>query len=625
MAVLPVILYHAGAPWIPGGYLGVDVFFVISGYLITSILLEDIERGQFSIAAFYERRARRILPALFLVMVACLVPAWFLLLPADLEAFAHSLAFVSLFVSNIYFLENTDYFDAPTGEMPLIHTWSLAVEEQYYLIFPFLLAFLWRHNWRTRVAVLSVLSLASLGLAQQASGTHSQAAFFLLPFRFWELLAGTGAAIWLFRREPRPNSALALSGLLLVLAPMLYFTEVTRHPSLWTLLPVGGTCLVILFTGTGASVGRLLSSPMLVGLGLVSYSAYLWHQPLFAFARVRSLTEPSLGFMLVLGAVSLGLAWLSWMFVEQPFRKRPGPLLSTPRQVFGASGLTAGTFIALGAAGELNDGFHSRYEGLSLANYQYDNRVYQQASWEPLRQASGIRDYRERSLEFEQLSWFRNEDARRGILIAGDSHSKDLFNILSASRSAKSSFQLARYSIRPEEMANRENAFFSAPNFIDAEFVMIAPRYDEENIEAVEPAIAALKAEGKTVVLVLNTPEFAGDLTTNIADSIILPRLRRGEDQNAEKLSEYVNLAFTLDRETYSRKKTLNAALDDIGAKAGVIVLDRTDYVCSDSCVAIAPDLTKYIYDYGHVSLEGAAYYGSVIDSIGWLDPLMQK
>lgn len=556
-------------------------------------------------------------------MAACVVPAWIWLLPADLEAFAHSLAFVSLFLSNFYFLENTDYFDAPTEELPLIHTWSLAVEEQYYVVFPVLVLFLWHRPEPVRIAVLVALFLGSLGWAQYASGILPQTAFYLLPSRFWELLGGAAVAIWLRKRAPTPSEPLSIAGLILILSSFFLFAEDTRHPSLLTLAPVVGTCLVILYAQGDTLVRRALSLPPVVGIGLISYSSYLWHQPLMAFARVRFFGEPSLAFMLTLGVLSLLLAWFTWRFVEQPFRRKQFPLFPKRRQLFMASCAGTAIFLTLGAIGELNRGFLQRYEGLELANYQYDNRKYQQESWEPLRQLSGIRDYRKRSLEYESQSWFSEDDMRRGVLITGDSHSKDLFNTLSASQSAMKAFKLARYAVQPEGLVNPRSAIFETPNFRDAEIVMIAPRYDWDELQFVGPAIKNLKSHGKTVVLVLNTPEFSGGLKTSISDSLILPILQHGHVAEPRHLADMVNAAFTEDLRKYRRKYDLNLELSRIGTSAGVIVMDRRKYICPDRCVGISDDLTKYIYDYGHISLAGAAYYGKVIDRIGWLDPIL--
>jgi peptidoglycan/LPS O-acetylase OafA/YrhL len=200
VAVLPVILFHAGVSVFPGGFVGVDIFFVISGYLITTIILREIEEGQFSIIDFYERRARRILPALFLVMLCCLPFAWFKMLPFQLEAFGKSLIAVVLFISNILFWREDNYFRAASEEKPLLHTWSLAVEEQYYIFFPIFLVLLWRFGPRAVAPTIFAAVVFSLAAAEWGARNMPSASFYLIPTRAWELLVGSLTACWMIRR-----------------------------------------------------------------------------------------------------------------------------------------------------------------------------------------------------------------------------------------------------------------------------------------------------------------------------------------------------------------------------------------------------------------------------------------
>lgn len=197
LAVLPVILFHAGFKTFSGGFIGVDVFFVISGYLITTIILAELEQGKFSIVNFYERRARRILPALFLVMLVCIPFAWIWLLPSDMKGFSHSLIAVAVFASNILFWSESGYFDTATELKPLLHTWSLAVEEQYYVLFPLFLMLLWKLGKRCILVILGVVFAGSFAVAEWKSYAEPAAAFYLLPARAWELLIGAFAAFYL--------------------------------------------------------------------------------------------------------------------------------------------------------------------------------------------------------------------------------------------------------------------------------------------------------------------------------------------------------------------------------------------------------------------------------------------
>lgn len=359
-AVVAVILYHTGLGLVPGGFVGVDVFFVISGYLITGILSRELAEGCFSLAGFYERRARRILPALVLVVACCLPFAWAWMLPHELADFGQSMVALALFMSNVLFWREESYF-ASTGELkPLLHTWSLSVEEQYYLLFPLLLWGLWKLGRRWTLWGLAGLALASLALSGWGTPLAPSAAFYLLPARMWELLAGALCALMLRDRPFKAHASLGLAGLGLMIAAMVLIDDQTVFPGWSAMLPVCGTVLVILHARGGNLAARLLSWPGFTALGLVSYSAYLWHQPLFAFARMRSLTVASPMLLLALAVLSFVLAYASWRWVEQPFRRKGTPLLPQRRAVLGAGAACAFAFLAIGLGTHVARGFPAR-------------------------------------------------------------------------------------------------------------------------------------------------------------------------------------------------------------------------------------------------------------------------
>ncbi|MGG7566220.1 acyltransferase family protein [Rhodovulum sp. DZ06] len=328
VAVAPVMLYHAGTPGFSGGWLGVDVFFVISGYLIGAILIAEMAAGDFSFARFYARRARRIMPALIAVILACIPAGWLLMRPGPFEDFLVSGLATLAFVSNIHFWREVDYFNTAADQAPLLHTWSLAVEEQFYILFPVLLLLLMRRRALVGPALLALAAL-SLAVADWAAIAKPDANFFLPATRLWELLAGALLA-WAEHRGHAPRrgaaaGALAGLGLVAVVVPMAVYDTATPAPSLWTLIPVLGTAAVLRW-GRDGIAGRLLSTAPFVWIGLISYSAYLWHQPVLAFARIAAGGEPALWIMLALCAVSLALAWATWAFVERPFRRgAPAP------------------------------------------------------------------------------------------------------------------------------------------------------------------------------------------------------------------------------------------------------------------------------------------------------------
>jgi peptidoglycan/LPS O-acetylase OafA/YrhL len=368
IAVLAVICFHAKFKAFPGGFIGVDIFFVISGYLITSILLADMLAGRFSLLTFYERRARRILPALFLMMLACLPLAWLYLDAPDFKLFSKSLVAVPTFSSNILFWKETGYFDTTSELKPLLHTWTLALEEQYYLLFPLLLMVTWKLGLKRIALLLGAVTLGALVQAQQGAVTDSAAVFYLLPTRAWELLLGSFVAFYFVwrprqrvvtdRRVLRLNQACSALGLLLIGYGLFTFDENTAYPGLNALFPTLGTVLIIVFANRRNLVGYVLSRRCFVGIGLISYSAYLWHQPVFAFARNLSIAEPSDLTMLMLSLLSLALAYLSWRFVEQPFR---APHRFNRAQVLGMSISASLVFIGIGLAGYMSNGFESRF------------------------------------------------------------------------------------------------------------------------------------------------------------------------------------------------------------------------------------------------------------------------
>ncbi|MBB3770849.1 peptidoglycan/LPS O-acetylase OafA/YrhL [Angulomicrobium tetraedrale] len=420
VAVLPVILFHAGVGVFSGGFVGVDIFFVISGYLITSLLVADLERGQFSLLTFYERRARRICPALFLVMAACLPFAWVWMGPLELRDFGRSIVSVVFFVSNFVFWREDGYFSAPAELKPLLHTWSLAVEEQYYLFAPVCLFLLWRFGKKALFWATVATALASLALTEWGWRHAPSANFYLTPFRVWELLAGSLCAMRMTWRAPRGNDALGAAGLALILFSIFGFDGKTPFPSLYALAPVGGAALIILYARQGTWTARLLSLPPLVGIGLISYSAYLWHQPLFAFARIRALAAPPEELLLGLAVLSLGLAYLSWRFVEQPFRRGPRPWLPG-RRVLVASCAVGTLFVALGLYGNLSGGLPERFpipapgsrEAMLLDTLK-GNELGQDC-W-----PDGLKPGAPRKAILCPI--FTPENPKRRILIIGDSH-----------------------------------------------------------------------------------------------------------------------------------------------------------------------------------------------------------
>lgn len=430
IAVLPVILYHAGWSTLPGGFLGVDVFFVISGYLIARILLAEIDAGHFSILKFYERRARRILPALFVVIAATIPFAMLWMPPESLNAYFKSITATALFFSNVHFWQSSGYFRPDADEQPLLHTWSLAVEEQFYVFFPFMLWLAVRF-FGTRLPVLFFgLVVVGFALCLYQFSESESAAFYLIHARAWELLAGVSVVV-LERRTSvlanlafLPRQILSAVGLIAILTGFFVITAKSQVPGWPTLLPVAGTALLIASANGATLVGQALSWRPIVGIGLISYSAYLWHHPLFAFARLRSLNEPSLGLMLALALVAMVLAYLSWRYVERPFRQKG---VFSQRTIFAAALASIAGFGVFAVGAEQSGLAVKRFTTEQLALIAPSLSKVENCDW--LQPVDGF--------DLIKFCPMGKADFGAPVLLWGDSHAQALFDEMGKALEAK--------------------------------------------------------------------------------------------------------------------------------------------------------------------------------------------
>lgn len=326
LAVAFVLLFHGGLG-LPGGYIGVDVFFVISGYLITGLILADLENGDFDYRRFLVRRIRRLLPASLVMVLAVLAAGYFLLLPDDYTSLAESAIAQQLMAANVYFWRKMGYFDGPAELKPLLHTWSLGVEEQFYLLYPLLLWLLRTKGTVARAALLGSAACGSFILNQLTLPMSPSSAFYLLPMRAWELLLG-GLCVLIPRptkSDPRVWNAASWLGMLTLVICALSYTNRTPFPGFFALIPcVAACCLLYAHSVHPSGLCRLLSTRPAVAIGAISYSLYLWHWPLVVYARYIE-ADRRLGFwwfQVIYFAFSFVLAVLSWRYVEQPFRRR---------------------------------------------------------------------------------------------------------------------------------------------------------------------------------------------------------------------------------------------------------------------------------------------------------------
>ncbi|SMX47285.1 acyltransferase family protein [Actibacterium lipolyticum] len=634
IAVLVVVFYHYGVPGFSGGYVGVDVFFVISGYLITSLISDEMRAGRFSFRNFYERRIRRIFPALFPVIAFSLIASWSVFALDDYRNLGQSAVAVSVFSSNILFWLEDGYFGPASHLKPLLHTWSLAVEEQFYFVVPLLLLALRRAGW-----VMLGLSLASLVAAQWMLTRDAAAAFYLMPFRFWELGVGCWIALVAL---PAPRNGiyravLAGMGLLAILSASVFYTPNTVFPGLTALLPCLGTgAIIVAGNGAQSAVRRVLSTRPMVGIGKISYSFYLWHWPVFVIAQYWLVDALSPLQVAVIFALSLLLSALSWRYVEQPFRARTGDgWRIAPMRVFSSAIAASALTIGFGVAAHLTAGFPARLP---------DNATKFQkiARFEPSRTCPETL----KSDSSTDLICRFGTAANPTVLIWGDSHAIAVLPefIRQAERSETSAIMMARPGCPPVADIERiSSGYYDCPTF-NARVadraagqgitkVVIIARWSayfdgigygpleafghagDVNLvstasDKLPPAqalethlrktVAKLMADGKQVFLIYPVPEFAHDI----------PRVAmRGGAVAAEHLS-------TPRQEHLSRSESARSALSSIVEKTGAIGLIPDRLLCDDALCHASRDGVLLYKDNDHLSENGAKLISPILGKV---------
>ncbi len=630
IAVLAVVFYHAGFGGISGGYAGVDIFFVISGYLIMATIAEDLRVGQFSIVAFYERRVRRIFPALFAMAFFCVVAATILFDPGHLIGFGKSLLATTVFASNVYFraiATGRGYFESGTDTQMLLHTWSLAVEEQFYIVFPAVLLLLRRLGDRRMKAGLIVLALLSFAIGAASVSTRQAYAFYIVVPRAWELLAGSLLALGVAPPAPSRGAReiAAALGVGLIAFAIVRLDRRTLFPGAAALLPVAGAWLVIFAGRTGPTwVGRALSLRPVVYVGLISYSLYLWHWPVVVIVEALSLDVPTLGGAVLIVAVSLGAAALSYRFIERPFRGRT-PLLER-RQVFAAAASCMATAAACGLVFVAGHGLQQRYDART-------NRII----------AQNI-ERADDHPSFDCLNWrrsvHRTEDifscpigrGERKIAFWGDSHVDQLRPLIARLDAeglfgARGLFFLVSGGCMPATGVERIDDDYHCAAFSDAAiarieqddvdtvFIGFSPLSEvkpattcliaagacvppssgrkaaDRIVEKVRDMAGKFRREGKTVIVMLPLPIY----------NLPIPELEisRAALGSLRDILRTHDLVAGLRREdfTYTRER-LRAAATDIGA----FVYDPRPTLCKgDDCLYARDDVSMYT-DSSHIA-----------------------
>ena len=612
VAVVPVLFYHLGISLTPGGFVGVDIFFVISGYLITSLISAEMHEGTYSIRNFYVRRARRIFPALF---VMCAVTALFVLLfclPSDAKRFSSSLAAATLFGSNIYFYLTADYFAAAAETQPLLHTWSLAVEEQFYIVFPLILLLVRRCFGQRERQIMVVLALLSLGLSIWLVRTDQAGAFYLLQSRAWELLLGALLALGTFPaiRSRLLAGALGILGLALIAGSVLLYRETTPFPGLAALAPCIGAALLI-HTGKDASLlsARALSLAPVRFIGLISYSLYLWHWPIDVIARYFAFWhgwDPELKLhKLALLALSFAAAILSWHFVEKPFRRRPYRLGSTA--ILSASAVTMAVLVvAAGLVYPLSQRFWQMPD-----EAQRTLAVLDTTSLTTMR-ARGclLRTEAEPFSQFDHARCLQLSDSKPNWLLLGDSQAADLWVGLAGANPQVNLLQATATGCKPVMDGTGQRQCLDLMNFLFTDFIpkhrfdaiLISARWSSDNIESLTRTAGALKPFANRVVVLGPRVEYKQDLPWLLTASM----LRHD--------SSVVN------RSRVGKQKRIDRLFADRLRKNGVEYVSLYTAICpSGKCQVTDEDGLPLAFDYGHLTASGSTFVARQIKRSGAL------
>ncbi len=351
LAVCIVIFFHFGIPGFSGGFIGVDVFFVLSGYLIGSIILNQLHKDTFSFLRFYFRRIRRLFPVFVVVIVATTIAAYSIMLPNDFREFGQSVIASSVYLSNILFYMEAGYFDTASHLKPLLHTWSLSVEEQFYIVFPVLAWLIYRLKKAWLFPIFLILTISSLLAAELYLDQNTSAVFYLYPFRAWEMFIGVCLATQYLPKiqSPRIGLAFSIAGLAMIVLPSILYTDKTPFPGFTAFIPCLGTCLLI-YSGSSQQsfIHRLLMTRIPVFLGKISYSLYLWHWPVYVLYMYDKTSDAGALDILKMGSLTLAAAFLSWKYIETPFREGRAPFSQTILPAFTATALSSLILIGAG-------------------------------------------------------------------------------------------------------------------------------------------------------------------------------------------------------------------------------------------------------------------------------------
>jgi peptidoglycan/LPS O-acetylase OafA/YrhL len=613
IAVLSVIAFHAFPDLVPGGFVGVDIFFVLSGYLITQSIIGEINKSNFTVADFYRRRIRRIFPALFTMLGTTLVVGWFILDPEQLQKLGRNVVAAALFSSNFDFAITTGYFDGGASTKPLLHTWSLAVEEQFYIFYPLLLVFIFRFRREWLIPCLVLIAVISLALSEFMLSRWPSPAYYLSPPRFYELLIG---AVLAARSHPSKlglltRSWLTSAGLAAVFIPIFYYTETTRFPGFAALLPCIGTAAIIAAgTENNGWVSRLMSFKPVTAIGDWSYSLYLWHWPLLVYVALAWPNEPPAFVIVITLVVTFILSWLSFRFLEQPAARMP--LRSTPFLSIGTSAIMVavvggGILMVLGGApGRFDEGASKQLQVASDINPKRDECH------------SGERHV----LSYTEGCIFGDLDQYPSTVVWGDSHGAELSVAMGeiAKRYGDSIRELTfsacpptsdvRFPARPscDEYNDRILEAISADTQVtDVVLAAYFTAYGQDDavVRGFSDVARKLRAAGKAVTIILPIPTMTFTPPARVAAAM---RYNMPTNNIGRTYASYL-------AENSAIRDELKRLANTIGAK----IEDPAQVLCADGfCHAFDPAYGTLYFDNVHLGLAGAVKTLANLKLSGW-------
>jgi peptidoglycan/LPS O-acetylase OafA/YrhL len=596
IAVIAVLGYHLGILHLSGGFVGVDVFFVISGYLMGSLIISDAKGGKFSVAAFYARRIRRIIPALVTMLILVFILSYFYLFPSEFVRFSWSALYSALSVSNIFFLHHSGYFDALSSTQPLLHTWSLAVEEQFYVLFPLFVVIVFRYAPRLLNASIVLICIGSFALSAHGTFVDPDSSFYLAHTRAWELLLGTLVAnqSWTMTFPALTRNVLALLGLAMIGFAILTYNPETPFPGATALVPCLGATFIIAAGQSGMSfVGSLLSLRPVVFIGLISYSLYLWHWPIIFFQRTDSMLVSSVSpfyTRLVVIICSLAIATLSWQFVEKPLRRQSKTTPNSKVFIGGLLGLGSSAVLALLVASA--NGLPGRFSAMAVQYASYLD--YGQAHFRP------GKCFIDTYSGFDHQECLRREHGNNNYLLIGDSHAAQLWYGLSKLLKGVHVLQATAAGCMPEFtqptrvvpscnlLMNYMFNSFLVSNRVDR--LLIAARWRERDVPGLERVLAWAKE--RTIPVTLFGPMVEYDLA--------LPRILAYAAQSDDPRTADSHLV---------KNEKLDRILWSLASEYNAKYISFYDLLCaSNRCSKFVPDGSPLEFDTDHLTKEGSLF-----------------